>query len=121
MATITPTITVIEEAYLGGKVRLVTWTPLTSADTATPLDRKYAAWTDRAVQVEGTHGTGSTSLQGSLDGVNFRVLNDPQGNPLTFAAGTVRVEGVLEPVLDIRPVVTGDSTGITVSLLLVSQ
>lgn len=65
---------------------------------------------DRTVQVAGTFGVGgSVRLLGSLDGIDFFPLTDPQGNPLDFVQG--KLESVMELVPYIRPQVTaGDGT-----------
>lgn len=120
MATITPNVSPIEEVYLQGRVRLVSWLGVTAADTCLPLPRKFASRADRSVQAEGTFGTGGCTIEGSLDGVNYRTLNDPQGNPLVINGANARIESVLEPVLDIRPVVSGDAN-LNIYLLLVGE
>lgn len=74
---------------------------------------------DRTVQVSGTFGVGgSVRLLGSLDGVEFAPMTDPQGNPLDFVQG--KLESVMELVPYIRPLVTaGDgSTNVRVTLCI---
>lgn len=65
---------------------------------------------DRTVQVSGTFGVGgSVRLLGSLDGVEYAVLTDPQGNPLDFAQS--KIESIMELVPYIKPqVISGDGT-----------
>ena len=74
---------------------------------------------DRTVQVSGTFGVGgSVQIEGSLDGVNWAPLTDPQGNTLAFNAA--KLETVMELAVYIRPVVTaGDgSTNLKVVLCI---
>lgn len=104
-----------------GIVRIV-WSGLTKAtdDTGAPYSDYY---TDgKIVQVEGTFGTGgSVSIQSTLEATptNYRTINDPQGNALTFTSA--RIEAVQEPNGVIRPAVTaGDNdTNLTVTLITV--
>ena len=96
---------------------LVTWAALPNGDTGTPFEDVTAA--DRTVQVTGTFGIGgSVNLEGSLDGTNYKVLTDPQGNALTFTAAGI--EAVTEITKYIRPNVTaGDgSTSLTITVML---
>jgi hypothetical protein len=70
------------------------------------------------VQVQGTFGaSGSVSVEGSNDGVNYHTLRDPQGVSLTFTAAGLKA--VLELTRFIRPRVTaGDgTTALTVTLV----
>ena len=98
-------------------VAIVTWTAMANGDTGSPLE--MGNFSDRSVQVEGTFGSGGTvRIEGSLDGTNYRILTDPQGNDLEFiAAGGL--EAVSELVRYIRPHVTaGDgTTALTVTIL----
>jgi len=55
---------------------------------------------DRSIQIDGVFAGGSASVEGSNDGVSWYVLNDPQGNPLTFS--TPRLEAILEMTSFIR-------------------
>ncbi len=83
-------------------VALTTWA-LAVADTALPV--KLGVYSDRTVQVEGTFGGASVSLQGSNDGVNYHTLTDPQGNALTFSAPGL--ETVMELPFFIKPTLSG--------------
>lgn len=90
------------------------WTALTETDTdGAPLliDRR----TDRTVQVIGTFGGTSVSIEGSNDGTNWSILNDLQGAALTFT--TTRLEGISEMPLYIRPKLTG-GTGASITVLV---
>lgn len=89
----------------------ITWDLLTftGLDTGTPAE--YPNFNDKTVQVVGTLGTlGSINITGSNDGVNYKVLTDPQGNALTFTAVNM-IETISECPRYIRPEVTaGDGT-----------
>lgn len=100
-----------------GNYRAVTatWGPLLQGDDAIPLSlREYS---DRSVQVSGDFGGATVSVEGSIDGVEWSVLSDGQGNPLTFSSG--RIEAVAELVALIKPVLAGGdgTTSLTVSLI----
>lgn len=106
MATRNATRRVIESAFSNYVIR--EWSGLQLSDAgAAELIPPIG---DRTVQVSGTFGVGgSVRLLGSLDGVEYAVLTDPQGNPLAFVQG--KLESVMELVPYIRPQVTaGDGT-----------
>lgn len=65
----------------------------------------FARYSDRSVQVTGTFGGATVTIEGSNDGVNFFTLVDPQGNNLSFV--TAKLEAILELCIWIRPKVTG--------------
>ena len=109
---------------VSGSSTVVTWTGLLNGDDGDPFTRS-SIYSDRSVQVLGTVGAGGTvSLEGSnvttptVNGDWF-IMNDPQGNALTFTTNTSG-KAVLENVRHIRPRVTaGDgTTNLTVHLLL---
>lgn len=96
-----------------------TWAGLakTTDDTGDPVALPNRA--DRTVQVVGTFGTGgNVRIEGSIDGANYAVLTDPQGNALDITAA--KIESISEVVRYIRPRVTaGDvATSLAVSILL---
>ena len=89
--------------------RVGQWSGVVSGDTCNPL--AVPLYSDKSVSVEGTFGTATVYIRGSIDGVNYYTLNDPQGNALTFASGTKRIEAILENVAYIQPVIaTPDGT-----------
>lgn len=94
---------------------LATWANLASGDVGAPVD--YVGHADRTVQVTGSFGGATVTLQGSLDKENWATLNDAQGNPIQITEA--RIEAVTELVLWIRPSVAGGtSTDVTVNLLM---
>src|SRR5687768_10491786 len=95
MAVRAKTIDLMDNVDAGGKCRVVVWTGLTKAtdDTGDPMS--VPGFSDRSVQVEGTFGAGgSCRIEGSNNGVNYRVLTDPQGNALDITAA--KIEAVVE-------------------------
>lgn len=109
MATITASIENLS-TYGNTGVHIYTWTPMTfsGSDVGTPIEMPGSA--DRSVQVTGTLGTGgSLRVEGSMDGVTYHVLTDPQGNALDIT--TLKIETIMEVVRYIRPRITaGDGT-----------
>ncbi len=116
MATITPTVEEIKTFQ--DDAHVITWALLTTTNAdGAPIGMTGSA--DRSVQVEGTFGAaGNVVIEGSNDGVNYRVLTDPQGNALNITSA--KIEEIIEIVKLIRPRVTaGDgTTSLTVSMLL---
>lgn len=99
MAT-APTIQILS----GGKAKAATWN-LVAGESGDPIEDSI--WADRSVQVFGDFGTGgAVSIEGSNDGVNWALLDDPQGSSLVFSSA--KIESVLEITRFIRPVVSGD-------------
>lgn len=113
-----PVIASVETANntFGNDARFVSWTPLANGDTGTPY--AMPGFADRSVQVGGTFGVGGTVvIEGTLDGTNYIVLTDPQGNAISKTAAAI--ETISEIVKFIRPRVSaGDgTTAITVTLM----
>ena len=101
------------------QVRRAVWTALATGDDGAPID--WSAYTDRSVQVFGTFGGGTVTLQGSNDAgptpTNWNPLTDLQGNAIAFTAAGL--EMIAEGTLWVRPVVTaGAASGITVQMML---
>jgi hypothetical protein len=101
---------------LNQSVFIFAWSGLLNGDEGQPIE--LAQYADRSVQVSGAFGaSGQVQIMGSLDGINYVPLNDPQGNPLTIT--TAKIEAVSELVRWLKPVVTGDgTTDLTVTALL---
>ncbi len=90
-----------------GEMFVWQWT-LATGDTADPIS--FAEYSDRSVQIEGDDGGGTTTIEGTLDGTNYKVLTDPQGNALSFTAVNI-LEQISEATVYIKPVLTGGSAG----------
>ncbi len=102
MATIPATRRVIEANYSNYVIR--EWPGLALSDDGDV--QLCPAIGDRTIQVSGTFGVGgSVRILGSLDGMVFAPLTDPQGNPLDFVQA--KLETIMELVPYIRPQVTG--------------
>lgn len=102
-------------------IYLCTWSNMANGDTGTigVSSATYMASSDRAVQVTGTFGSGgSVSIKGTLDGTNYEILTDPQGNAITLTASGLKQ--ITELTKYVIPAVTaGDGTTLlTVKLLM---
>lgn len=100
-----------------GYAQLYRWEALTEADTATAI--KASSLADKAIQVTGNFGvSGDVHIEGSMNGVTFAQLNDPQGDPISLtSAGIVQIQ---ENAVFIRPVLdTG--TGVDVDIYLLAR
>ena len=84
-------------------VAITTWSDVAAGDTCEPI--RLGVWSDRTVQVGGTFGGATVSIQGSNDDIEYFTLTDPQGNPLTFAAAGL--EAIIELPAFLRPTITG--------------
>lgn len=107
--------TLTKEGY--NRTAIFKWTALLNGEAGTAI--RLPDYADRAVQIEGTLGTGgAVVIEGSIDGINYVTLTDPQGNALSFTAVN-RIEAIMEAVDYIRPRCTaGDgATSFNVSLI----
>lgn len=101
------------EIVSGGKGHVYSWL-LGVSDDGVPIE--VVNFADRSVQVEGSFGGASVSIEGSNDGLNYRTLTDPQGNDLLIS--TAKIEMITEVTRFLRPrVISGTTTSLTVSLL----
>lgn len=116
MATVTPTLTNISNAF--DKGHLSAWTPLTFSGLDAGAAIEQFGEADRSVQITGTFGVGGTVvIEGSNDGVNYHTLKDHLGVALSItAAGLYSVDQI---VRYLRPRITaGDgTTALTVTAL----
>jgi len=117
MATITPAITYLEgpEDYDGC---IVTWANITNADSCSAVGQadRIVGFADRSVQVTGTFGGTTCSIQGSNDGTNFYSLHNPLGTALDIT--TAGLSAILEATRSIKPLLAGGSgSTLTVTLL----
>lgn len=95
MATINPSST-LSKISGDGSVKILVYTPMTSAASDVSSAFEFAEWADRSVQVFGTFGTGGTVvIEGSNDaGTTYHTLTDPQGNALSFTSA--KIEAITE-------------------------
>lgn len=102
----------------GDRGQVVTWTPVTESDTCLPFENPGRS--DRSVQVEGTFGGATITIEGSNDGTNWHTLHDGSGTALTFTSADLRQ--VLEVTRYIRAkTASGSGSSVTVTLLAVGQ
>lgn len=94
-----------------GKVK-VKWEGITDGDTGAPFTPPDG-YTEGAVQVSGTFGGSTLTMQGSLDdGANYASLG------ITFTSAGI--EGLVNPVENIRPSESsGTGVDLDVTLILV--
>lgn len=112
MATISPALTVVSE------VAKVTWTPITSADTAAAFTVGGEGADLASVQITGTFGGATIALHGSNDGTNYVALKDITGSAISMtSAGLVDCRVA---ALYIKPVVTGGA-GYTFTVTVVMR
>ena len=123
MATITPTY-----EFPAKGVVIVTWANLANGDDGAWVDG--VQYPEKSVQVYGTPGVGfsmdfeGSNATGTPTADQTHILNDPQGNALTFTGGTAeRTEQQLENTYQNRPNVTaGDgSTDMNVKMTMVRK
>lgn len=94
-------------------VSLIQW-DLAAGETGDAVE--YESFADRSVQVVGTFDGAQVVIEGSLNGVDFTSLSDPQGNVLSFSSG--KIEAVLEATKAIRPRVMGGGASTELSIYL---
>jgi hypothetical protein len=100
MATINP---IVNKAVQGANsVVTASWT-MGGADTGVQV--ALTDWYDRSIQIAGTFGGATVTIQGSNDGVNWSTMRDPASVALTFTAADIKQ--LLEMALYIRPITTG--------------
>lgn len=108
----------VASATTFGDGQTVTWTPLTETN-ADGLPARYVGSGDRTFQAYGTWGSGGTlTLEGSVNGSNWVVLKDPQGDPISFTADGIAT--VMECPSWVRPKVSA-GTGVSVTAKLFSK
>lgn len=103
-------------AKANGRYMIITWSALAGSDEGGPLELAQLA--DRTVQVSGVFDNASVALAGSINGIDYTTLTDPQGNALNFS--TAGLEAVSELVAFVKPIVTGGGglTALDVNLLI---
>ena len=113
MATIIP---VINKTLQGANsIATATWT-MGGADTGVPV--ALTDWYDRSIQISGTFGAATVTIQGSNDGTNWSTLRDPASVALTFT--TADIKQLLELSIYLRVITTG-GTGTTLSVVMAGR
>lgn len=112
-------ITATKAMPAGGNARYIifAWEGMASGDTAVAVELAQLA--DRSVQVSGAFDGATINIEGSINGVDYATLTDPQGNALSFTSG--RIEGVTELVAYIRPAIVGGGASAAVDIHLLMK
>ena len=113
MATITPTIDSIAT-----NISRFRWQDFNTTDTEVGVLVSGATGVIGCMQVSGTFGGATVTLQGSTDNSDFRTLLDLSGNPITFTSAGIRDFSTAAPY--VRPIATG-GTGDNVSVTIIVQ
>ncbi len=118
MATINPTFT---RYGPGDNTVVVTWTPVTNADSAAPVSGHWGDYADRTIQISGTFDSATVVLQGSNDDVTYAAITDPQGNAISKTSAAI--EACIEGTLFVKPTFSGGgaSQSLTVTLCMRRQ
>jgi hypothetical protein len=110
------TITAARSSIVAG-IEIITWTNLSTADTATSIIPMGAAGAIGAMMVTGTFGGATITLQGSNDGTNFYAITDPSGNDIAVtAAGLVEFSTAAAYIRPSSAGGTADDVTVTVCL-----
>jgi hypothetical protein len=112
MAVITPTVIAGKLTLDFRGIVIIQWASVTGADTCTEVE--LGRYTDRTVQCEGTFGTATVTIDGTLDTV-YRTLSDTDGVALSLTSGAIKA--VNQATRLIRPVVTGAGATVTITLM----
>lgn len=81
------------------------WLNMTEADTGTAVS--IVDFPDRTVQIAGTFGAGTITMQGSNDGTNWSSLHDFQDNVIALSDTSLAL--IAENPSYIRPIATAGS------------
>ena len=115
MAVITPTPILRPGTVDYRGIVIVQWVGVGVGDTCEPVE--LGTYSDRSIQLSGTLGTASISLQGSLTGDAYETLLDHNGVPVSLDCNGVRQLSVLTRYA--KPVVSDadGTTDITVTMM----
>jgi len=92
-ATITPTVALAAGLSLQ-TMQVITWSGMAGADT--PVSTPTGHCIDLTVQITGTFGTTTVTLQGSMDDTTYATLNDTAGTPAALSFTTAGYKHVQE-------------------------
>jgi hypothetical protein len=110
MATINASIT-----RVGNNGLVLQWTPVTENDTMATAAIDIGDYADRSIQVSGTIGGTTITVQGSNDASAFSALRNVLGSAISITAADL--VSVLEACRYIKPVRAGGaSASITVTI-----
>lgn len=115
MATKTATITDVSFKQDGSAMKAV-WASTTEADTFAPIS--MPEYIQRSVSMQGTFGSATVVLNGSIDGTNYTGLTNPAG--VAISKTSAAVVGVSESTVFYQPVASGGTgQALTLSMLFV--
>ena len=115
MATVTPATTIVN--IRGMSVPRLTWADIVTGDTAEPYGITAQAAIAGSIQIGGTFGGTTVTLQGSKDGTTFFGLKDVAGNAITATAAAYFE--FTTAALYIRPALTsGSANAVDITVLL---
>ena len=118
MATITHTEAFFKNETTGHMydTMVITWETMGNADTGT--SSSVPEYSDKTVQITGTFGGATVTLQGSNDDTNWTTLTDIQGTALAVTAADISL--VAENPLYVRAITTG-GTGTDVDVIIAAK
>ncbi len=94
------------------------WETMGNDDVGGPANANHGApsFPDKTVQVTGTIGSATITIEGSNDGSVWVTLSDPSGSPLSFTSAGLST--ILENPLEIRPqTIGGSGTDVDVTII----
>lgn len=100
-----------------GSVRIATWSAGATGDSGTAVE--LPEWSDNCVQVTGTFGGATVTVEGSNDGSTWATLNNAQGTAISLTAAGLKQ--IVERPRYIRPTVTGGAASAMVVTLVMRR
>jgi hypothetical protein len=90
------------------------WTAVPNADTGVPMGAGKLA--DKTIQVTGTFGGATVTLEGSMNGTDWVTATDANGDPIAMTSAGAAL--IIENFRFLRPSVAGGggSTSVTVQI-----
>jgi hypothetical protein len=99
-----------------GTAMQVVWAAATESDTFAPV--KMPEYGARSISIQGTFGSATVVLNGSIDGTNYSGLTNPAG--VAISKTSAAVVGVFESTVYYQPAASGGTgQSLTVSMLFV--
>lgn len=116
MAVIDPVYVVRPNTLEYQGIAIVQWPNVASGDTCAPIE--LCKYSERSIQLSGTLGPATISLDGSLTGDVYETLLDHNGVPVSLDCNGVRQLSVLTRYA--KPVITGadGTTSVTITVML---
>lgn len=100
-----------------GQFEMQSWTSLSTGDTATKLQPSANTASVATVQVFGTFGGATVTLEGSNDGTNYVAMRDVDGADISFtAAGYAEFSTAFRYIRPASTGGTGDNVDVYICL-----